>query len=367
MKKRQQPKQAAATKSQPAKQLSAHPAERPPRARTEHAKLIGAFIRELARKGLGISQGELAKRLGVARSTVCSWENGDYGPGPAKLIELGNLLPSPLCFQAWREAGIDDCKLKHSVAILAPGMRGVPLVELGPTGVASESGRWDLPEATIAPWQKVSCARLSAPLFPFAKGDIVALDPAVIDVWDLCDELVTVHFLRYPALTTLYGWRCEGPSERRPSERINLVEATEYGSGYGYGYERRVRQLVEDFEGASAIERHRAQDTFEEELAKRWTPDQQGTIELSHIQAGWLKVENAGVAHRQLNVAGDANPWRIALFSANGLISVPLTQWQSGRAAERPAIKLQDSKILGRVISWMRSSPQQEQTKNGDR
>ena len=48
-------------------------------------------IRE-QRQLLGLSQEELAKILGVERSTVTKWENGDSKPRANMLVKLANVL-----------------------------------------------------------------------------------------------------------------------------------------------------------------------------------------------------------------------------------------------------------------------------------
>lgn len=52
---------------------------------------LGTFIRQ-RREALGLSIGELAERIGVAKSLVLYWERGDKLPKPANLQKLATAL-----------------------------------------------------------------------------------------------------------------------------------------------------------------------------------------------------------------------------------------------------------------------------------
>ena len=53
--------------------------------------MVGERIRELREK-FGISQADLAKRIGVSRSTESSWEAGLGSPNSACLIDLAKIF-----------------------------------------------------------------------------------------------------------------------------------------------------------------------------------------------------------------------------------------------------------------------------------
>lgn len=44
------------------------------------------------RKKAGLTQTELAKKLGIAQSAVSAWENGEKSPRTAKLMEIAAAL-----------------------------------------------------------------------------------------------------------------------------------------------------------------------------------------------------------------------------------------------------------------------------------
>lgn len=45
-----------------------------------------------ARQAKGLSQAELAKKLGVSAGTVGGWEAGDHGPAKDRLAEVARVL-----------------------------------------------------------------------------------------------------------------------------------------------------------------------------------------------------------------------------------------------------------------------------------
>ena len=45
------------------------------------------------RKKLGLSQEELAEKLGVSRQAVSKWEGAQSTPDLGRILELGRLLP----------------------------------------------------------------------------------------------------------------------------------------------------------------------------------------------------------------------------------------------------------------------------------
>lgn len=57
--------------------------------------MIGEQIKA-ARKAKGVSQEELAVRLGVVRQTVSKWENGMSVPDADVLIKIAELLDVPV-------------------------------------------------------------------------------------------------------------------------------------------------------------------------------------------------------------------------------------------------------------------------------
>jgi len=86
------------------------------KAQVERAKYLGAWLFHIRTKVLKTSQGKLAKSLNVARTTVSSWESGDYPPATEKLIALSNLLDPASTLDALRLAGVDVERLRYILA-----------------------------------------------------------------------------------------------------------------------------------------------------------------------------------------------------------------------------------------------------------
>ncbi len=55
------------------------------------AESVGKRIRK-ARRAAGISQRDLAERIGVSAMTICNWENNRVRFGSERLCELGQAL-----------------------------------------------------------------------------------------------------------------------------------------------------------------------------------------------------------------------------------------------------------------------------------
>jgi phage repressor protein C with HTH and peptisase S24 domain len=64
-------------------------------------------IRNL-RKKLGISQGELARKLDCSAMTVSRWENGQLAPTARYYVELGKLAGKQDCWFYWGRAGLQS-------------------------------------------------------------------------------------------------------------------------------------------------------------------------------------------------------------------------------------------------------------------
>ena len=81
---------------------------------------IGKFLREL-RKEQGLTQEQLAERMGVARRTVSRWETGSNMPDMDVLIELSDLYGADLreILSGERKSERMDRELKETVLQVA--------------------------------------------------------------------------------------------------------------------------------------------------------------------------------------------------------------------------------------------------------
>src|SRR5258708_10193198 len=77
----------------------------PKRKRKDHAPTEWAEQIRSLRQKLGISQGELARKLDCSAMTVSRWENGQLAPTARYYIELGKLAgKQDCCFYCGRAA-----------------------------------------------------------------------------------------------------------------------------------------------------------------------------------------------------------------------------------------------------------------------
>lgn len=259
--------------------------------------------------------------LGVNRSAVRSWENGDFKPSAESLIGLANKVDYELALELWGKAGINIEKL-----------------------------------TTARGSQRL---RLTFGLFPFAAGDIVGIDDsATDDIWGLLGTLVVVEFSRYPGRTEVdlsQRWR-EGGT------KVDLAELEKQES-IARQYEKRDGGLTP----AERTQREDAQRASVSDLVKRLTPDPHGLIGLRHIQAGWLRLRLAGDPDFTTS-SGDLaswvstdDPWQLVLEGASvkGIVLgervplFPVTGWERSKKGRN--ITLREVRVLGRVSCWERA------------
>ena len=78
----------------------------PKRKKKDHASTEWAEQIHSLRLKLGISQGELARKLDCSAMTVSRWENGQLAPTARYYIELGKLAGKSDCWFYWGRAGL---------------------------------------------------------------------------------------------------------------------------------------------------------------------------------------------------------------------------------------------------------------------
>src|SRR5437899_3042687 len=86
----------------------------PKRKKKDHAPTTewAEQIRSLRRK-LGVSQGELSRKLDCSAMTVSRWENGQLAPTARYYVELGKLAGKPDCWFYWGRAGLQSSDVMH--------------------------------------------------------------------------------------------------------------------------------------------------------------------------------------------------------------------------------------------------------------
>jgi transcriptional regulator with XRE-family HTH domain len=97
-------------------------------------------IRDLRRR-LGVSQAELAGRVGLSQVTISRWESGDDEPNGSGYAQLARVAGDPDCWYFWERIGVT----KDDVARAMPGLeqpRTEVRVEVQPArGALHEEGR----------------------------------------------------------------------------------------------------------------------------------------------------------------------------------------------------------------------------------
>jgi phage repressor protein C with HTH and peptisase S24 domain len=78
------------------------------RKKRDHAPTEWAEQIRILRQELGISQGELARKLDCSAMTVSRWENGQLAPTARYYIELGKLAGRRDCWFYWGHAGLQS-------------------------------------------------------------------------------------------------------------------------------------------------------------------------------------------------------------------------------------------------------------------
>lgn len=339
------------------------------------------------------------------QSAVTRWENlekavkgRDYGPSTNVLVRFARLLANQpgnkydnKCIWLLVMAGFlkpapedsDDairCVLdreRSQRTAREPADPGeivkVPLIEVNTEGPvwggdpAEVKATWDVPAWLVPDPASIICARPTWGLFPFGSGDVLVIYRWADDPWELVEQgsLVVVHFTRYPAQIEANLSQGEIQRMLERSTKVDLVWRNGIPS---------IASSLEHHGSPEARKAHDIQPARESELAKRWTPDdERGTVLLEQIQAGWLRLELANYPDFSVHLPRadwpkpDGGPWRLVLQEASvaGVtrgrgLAVPLTVWANSDWQARPLVPLMDSRILGRVISWMSQAPAHE-------
>ena len=93
------------------------------------ARLIGERIRQ-ARKSRGLSQADLARRIGVTQPAIANWESGVHDPRRLTLAKLADALESPLDWLAAGDRSVAESDKHASAAYIRRPLRHVPVISL---------------------------------------------------------------------------------------------------------------------------------------------------------------------------------------------------------------------------------------------
>lgn len=93
------------------------------------ARLIGERIRQ-ARKSRGLSQADLARRIGVSQPAIANWESGIHDPRRLTLAKLAETLEAPLDWLAAGDRSVAESDKHAAAAYIRRPVRHVPVISL---------------------------------------------------------------------------------------------------------------------------------------------------------------------------------------------------------------------------------------------
>jgi transcriptional regulator with XRE-family HTH domain len=93
------------------------------------ARSIGERIRQ-ARKSRGMSQADLAVRIGVSQPAIANWESGVHDPRRLTLAKLADALEAPLDWLAAGDRSSAESDKHAAAAYIRRPVRHVPLISL---------------------------------------------------------------------------------------------------------------------------------------------------------------------------------------------------------------------------------------------
>lgn len=98
-------------------------------AKLDGARSIGGRIRS-ARKSRGLSQADLAHRLGVSQPAVANWESGVHDPRRLMLAKLAETLHTPLEWLAAGDRSMVEADKHPAAAYLRRPLQHVPVISM---------------------------------------------------------------------------------------------------------------------------------------------------------------------------------------------------------------------------------------------
>jgi len=93
----------------------------------EPARSIGERIRQ-ARKSRGLSQSDLAQRIGVSQPAIANWESGLHDPRRLMLAKLGAALEYPLDWLAAGDRSVAESDKHAAAAYIRRPVQHVPVI-----------------------------------------------------------------------------------------------------------------------------------------------------------------------------------------------------------------------------------------------
>ncbi len=96
---------------------------------TAIARSIGERIKQ-ARKSHGLSQVDLARRVGVSQPAIANWESGVHDPRRLMLAKLAEVLEAPLDWLAAGDRSVVESDKHAAAAYIRRPLQHVPVISL---------------------------------------------------------------------------------------------------------------------------------------------------------------------------------------------------------------------------------------------
>lgn len=148
------------------------------------ARSIGERIRQ-ARKSRGISQHDLALKVGVTQPAIANWESGVHDPRRITLAKLADALEAPLDWLAAGDRSARESDKHAAAAYIRRPVRHVPVISLRAAALLARD-----PGADPHAWAEDYIPVTLGPSRLFA---VFINDPA-IDLAFLPDTLVVIDY-----------------------------------------------------------------------------------------------------------------------------------------------------------------------------
>lgn len=190
------------------------------------ARSIGDRIRH-ARKGRGLSQADLARRIGVSQPAIANWESGIHDPRRITLAKLADALQTPFDWlAAGRRSAFESDKHAAAAYIRRP-LHHVPIISMRAAALLARDMTAD-PHSMAEDYLPISSS--ASKLFAFFLDDEavnLAFPSGTIVVVDYAERTPDdgVFCLASVAGTPiLRRWR-DGPARLEPASTNEAFEA----------------------------------------------------------------------------------------------------------------------------------------------
>lgn len=152
------------------------------------ARSIGDRIKQ-ARKARGLSQADIARRVGVSQPAIANWESGVHDPRRLMLAKLAEVLEAPLDWLAAGDRSVVESDKHAAAAYIRRPLQHVPVISFRAAALLAQDMSAD-PHAMAEDYIPVTAG--SSKLFAVFLNDPavnLAFPPDTLVVIDYADRL----------------------------------------------------------------------------------------------------------------------------------------------------------------------------------